>query len=432
MERNIYHSLEQWKKSDRRKPLILNGARQVGKTHALRRFAERSYTHYLYLNFEQNPKLCSLFENSLDPSDLIPILEIYSKQKVRERETLIIFDEVQDCPRAINSLKYFCENTPELHIAAAGSLLGVRTANTAGFPVGKVNFLHLYPLSFFEFLSALGEQGLREYLEKLNEMTPLPELLHDKLLDILRTYLYVGGMPEAVAHYVEHKDLIEVREIQKEILTAYERDFAKHAPATQLMKISNTWNHIPRQLAKENKKFVFADLRKGARARDYEEAIAWLSNAGLVHVSHRISTPKHPLSAYEESSFFKLFVLDVGMLAAQSQIPASAILEGHQLFTEFKGALTENFVAQELVCSKERPLHYWTSQGSAELDFILEQDGEIYPIEVKAGASSKRKSLLVFGEKYSNCPLSRATLMNLKCDGRISNYPLYLISRLPL
>lgn len=430
MKRDIYAKLEAWKASPRRKPLIINGARQVGKTHALQHFARVSYQDHIRINFERDPQACKLFEDSLAPEKLLPKLQIYCDHDIQRGDTLIIFDEIQDCPRALNSLKYFCEEAPDVHIAAAGSLLGVRTPE--GFPVGKVNFLDLYPMNFFEFLTASKNQRLRDHLESLTDFGELAEPLHLKAIQLLKTYLFVGGMPEAVATYVGSGDLKQVRSVQLEILDAYERDFAKHAPASQVMKITNIWHEVPKQLAKENKKFIFAEIRKSARARDFDEAIAWLTKGGFIYRSRRISTPKLPLSAYAEESIFKLFLLDVGLLGALSRLAPRAIIEeDYRLFTEFKGALTENYVGQEL-SSLGRPLYYWASEGTAELDFITEKDGEIYPLEVKAGRSSKKKSLLVYGDRHPDATLSRATLMNLRADGRIFNYPLYLVSRLPL
>jgi len=429
MKRDIYRQLEEWKQSPRRKPLILNGARQVGKTHSLRHFGKTFYEKIVYLNFEKNEKLAGYFQETLDPKQLIKILGIHTEVEIEPHNTLVIFDEIQECPKALNSLKYFCEEAGEYHVAAAGSLLGVKTANEKGFPVGKVNFLHLYPLSFFEFLSALNHEKTRTFLEEVQAFEPLPEPLHDKLVDLLKLYFFIGGMPEAVAEYVKNESLNVVREVQLEILSAYERDFAKHAPPHEIMKITTVWKQIHRQLAKENKKFIFAAIRQSARGRDYEESIQWLADAGLIHKSHLVQSPKFPLSAYADTDAFKLFLADVGLLGAQSNLSPHAVIEGDQLFTEFKGALTENYVGQELIAAKHRGLYYWTSERTAEVDFLVEGDHSIYPLEVKAGSTQKKKSLLVYGEKYAHSKLTRATLMNLKHDGNIYNYPLYLICR---
>lgn len=432
MKRDIYQSLETWKQSQRRKPLILNGARQVGKTYALKHFGQTSYDKMVYLNFEKDERLSQYFQGTLDPKQLLKILSIHANTEIEPGTTLLIFDEIQNSPEALNSLKYFCEEANEYHLVAAGSLLGVKTAGEKGFPVGKVNFLHLYPLTFFEFLSALGQEKLRQFLEDHEGFEPLPNPMHETLMQHLKTYFFIGGMPEAVAQYVKTDSLKVVREVQQEILSAYERDFAKHAPAHEIMKITTVWHQVHRQLAKENKKFIFAAIRKSARGRDYEEAIQWLTDAGLIHKSYLVETPKFPLSAYADNNAFKIFLADVGLLGAQSNLSAQTIIDGDVLFTEFKGALTENYVAQELIAAKQLKPYYWTSEGTAEVDFLFEEDHEIYPLEVKAGTSQKKKSLLVYQQKYAPSKLIRATAMNLKHDGNIYNFPLYLISRLGL
>ena len=430
MKRDIYARLEDWKKSPRRKPLILNGARQVGKTYALKHFAKSSYEKTVYLNFEKDERLADYFTNTLDPKQLVKILSIHAEVAIEPHNTLLIFDEIQECPKALNSLKYFCEEAPEYHLAAAGSLLGVKMVNEEGFPVGKVNFLNLYPLSFFEFLTATNHEKTRAFLEEYQLFEPLPAPLHEKLIELLKYYLFVGGMPEAVAEYVKNENLKVVREVQMEILNAYERDFAKHAPPQEIMKITIIWKQIHRQLAKENKKFIFAAIRESARRRDYEVAIEWLVDAGLIHKSFLAETPRFPLSAYADTNTFKIFLGDVGLLGAQSSLSPQTIITGNVLFTEFKGSLTENFIAQELIASN-RDLYYWASEGVAKVDFLVEGDHEIYPLEVKAGTSTKKKSLIVYGNKYSPSKLTRTTLMNLKHDGAIYNYPLYLVSRFP-
>ncbi len=430
MKRDIYRQLEEWKGLARRKPLVLNGARQVGKTYALKHFGKTSYKNVAYLNFEKDEKLGQYFEGTLDPKQLIKILSIYTEVEIEPYHTLLVFDEIQECPKALNSLKYFCEEANDFHVVSAGSLLGVKTAGEKGFPVGKVNFLHLYPLTFFEFLTAMGQEKTRLFLEEYHTFEPIPNPLHEKLIELLKIYFFVGGMPEAVAEYAKNEKLNVVREIQLEILSAYEKDFSKHAPPHEMMKITTVWKQVHRQLAKENKKFIFAAIRKSARGRDYEEAIQWLSDAGLIHKSYLVETPKFPLSAYADNNIFKIFVSDVGLLGAQSHLSPVTIIEGDVLFSEFKGALTENYVAQELIATKSREPYYWTSEGTAEVDFLIEEDHEIYPLEVKAGANQKKKSLLVYNQKYAPSKLIRATTMNLRHDGHIFNYPLYLISRL--
>ena len=432
MKRDIFQLLEKWKFSPRRKPLILNGARQVGKTYSLKHFGKVSFEKMAYLNFEKDEKLGQYFEGTLDPKQLIKIISIHTEIDIEPNNTLLIFDEIQNCPKALNSLKYFCEEANEYYVVAAGSLLGVKTAGEKGFPVGKVNFLHLYPLTFFEFLSALDQEKTRQYLEEYHTYEPLPNPIHEKLIQLLKLYFYIGGMPEAVAEYVKTQKLSIIREIQLEILNAYEKDFSKHAPPHEIMKITTVWKQIHRQLAKENKKFIFAAIRKSARGRDYEEAIQWLSDAGLIHKSYLVETPKFPLSAYADNNVFKIYLEDVGLLGAQSNLSPQTIIDGDLLFTEFKGALTENYVIQELIATKHKEPYYWTSEGIAEIDFLIEEEHEIYPIEVKAGTSQKKKSLLVYDKKYGPSKLIRASAMNLKQDGNIYNYPLYLISRFPL
>lgn len=432
MDRDIYTQLSDWKASPRRKPLILDGARQVGKTHALRAFGKNAYEKVAYFNFEKEESLDGYFAGNIDPKRILGLLSIHSGINIEPENTLIFFDEVQESPRALNSLKYFCEEANNYHLAAAGSLLGIKTANSRGFPVGKVNFLQMYPMSFFEFLSAHDENLLRQHLEEVSVFEPIAEPLHTKLLELLKFYFYVGGMPEAVAEYIQHERLHTVSEIHHEILDSYVRDFAKHAPENQFIKISTVWDQIPKQLAKENKKFIFSAIRKSARGRDYEEAIQWLIDAGLIYKSYQIETPKLPLNAYADHDIFKLFMLDVGLLGAKSSLHETVILENDRLFTEFNGALTENFVAQELRSLGRRELFYWNSQGTAEVDFVVEENNDIYPLEVKAGANSKKKSLLSYQNKYKPNVLSRATLMNLKHDGNVYNYPLYLVQKFPL
>ncbi len=403
----------------------------MGKTYALKHFGKTSYEKMAYLNFEKDEKLAQYFDGTLDPVQLIKIISIHTEIDIEPENTLLIFDEIQSCPKALNSLKYFCEEANEYHVVAAGSLLGVKTTGEKGFPVGKVNFLHLYPLTFFEFLSAMGQDKTRVFLEEYHNFEPIPNPLHEKLIQLLKLYFYVGGMPEVVAEYIKNEQLGIVREIQLEILNAYEKDFAKHAPSHEIMKITTVWKQIHRQLAKENKKFIFAAIRKSARGRDYEDAIQWLSDAGLIHKSYLASSPKLPLSAYADNNAFKIFLLDVGLLGAQSNLSPQVVIDGNELFTEFKGGLTENYVAQELIAAGHKGLYYWTSEGIAEVDFLIDDESAIYPLEVKAGTNHKKKSLLVYNQKYVPSKSIRTTAMNLKHDGDIFNYPLYLVSRIP-
>lgn len=423
--------LRSWKGQSKRKPLILMGARQVGKTFVLKKFGKLEYKNTIYLNFEDSPRLRKLFDASLDPEVILKALAIEMEAQVVSGETLIIFDEIQECPNALNSLKYFCENTPDQHIIAAGSLLGVKLAHEKGFPVGKVQFLTLYPLSFLEFLEALKQDQLKAFIEKLKNIEPLPPNLHEKLLGHFKEYLFVGGMPEAVAEYINSHDFSKVREIQEDILNAYSLDFAKHAPKDQIMKINQVWSSIPNQLAKENKKFIYSALRTGGRAREFEGALQWLIEAGLIYKVSLISTPKIPLSAYADFNAFKIYLVDVGLLGAMSHLSAKTLLHANDLFQEFRGSIAENYIAQELIHSHYQ-LFYWASEGQAELDFVIEQDDLIYPLEVKSGNSTKKKSLRVYGDAFHPKALIRTSAMNLKKDGDIFNCPLYLIEKLSI
>lgn len=433
MKRNFYQKLLDWKKSDLRKPLVLKGARQVGKTYLLNEFA-KEYDNHILVNFDEEPHFSSFFAENLNPERIIKELEIYFKKPILPGKTLIIFDEIQECPEALNSLKYFCEKKNEYHIASAGSLLGVKLSK--GFPVGKVNFLDLAPLNFFEFLDALGESSLRKFIEELEGPRAISEIFHEKLIKLLKYYFIIGGMPEAVATYLKHENLEQVRVVQKEILDAYTLDFAKHAPEEEVMKIMAVWESIPRQLSKENKKFIFSAIRESARAKNYETSIQWLKDAGLILKANLISTPKLPLDAYADKRAFKVFMLDIGLLGAMSKLDPRILLEGNQLFQEFKGSLTENYVATELHDRHFDGLYYWSSEGIAEVDFVISTEQLIFPLEVKAGISKQKKGLLVYQQKFSqeeNPPpvLSRSTLRNFAYEAAIINYPLYAISLFP-
>lgn len=429
MKREILIQLSAWQKNDRRKPLLLMGARQVGKTYVLKEFAKTAYQNSVYINFEDTPDLKLIFEKNLNPETILKFLAIATEQEIVPGATLIILDEIQECPHALNSLKYFCETANEYHVCAAGSLLGVKLAHTKGFPVGKVNFLHLYPLSFSEFLIAIKAIQLQSFIIDINKIEPLSEFFHEKLLDYFKTYLYVGGMPEAIVEYVSSGNFSKVREIQKELLQAYNLDFAKHAPRNQIMKINQVWQSIPSQLGKENKKFIFSKVAKGARTKDFAEAIQWLIEAGLMLKVSQISTPKVPLDAYTDPDCFKGYSLDVGLLGAMANISAKALIQENQLLQEFRGSLVENYVAQELACN-QYGLYYWVSEGKAEIDFILQSENTIYPLEVKSGTTNKKKSLRVYADKYSPHLLIRTSPMNLKKDDIIFNCPLYLIGQL--
>lgn len=429
MKRNILKKLLAWQANAQRKPLLLYGARQVGKTYALNAFAKMAYRDHVYLNFEDSPVLKKYFEASLDPNDIIFKLSIHFNKPIHPQHTLVIFDEVQECPPALNSLKYFNEKANEYHVCACGSLLGVKMGNSEGFPVGKVNFEHLYPLSFMEFLDAIDESMLKEYITTLTKIEPLPEPFHEKLNALLRIYYYTGGMPEAVLTYVNTKDFNAVRKVHQDILKSYDLDFSKHAEKNLTVKISEVWNSIPSQLAKENRKFMYSMVRTSARAREYEEAIQWLNAAGLIYKIYNISTPKIPLKAYSNLDIFKIYLLDVGLLNTISELPVKALLDGNQFFQEFRGALTENYVFQALAPYFQNQ-YYWTSQGTAEVDCVIQHAGNIIPLEVKSNVSVRSKSLNVYAEKYNPEFVLRVSMLNLKQDENVLNTPLYLVEEI--
>ncbi len=431
MKRKLYSSLLSWKSSKRRKPLLLQGARQVGKTWLINEFGQQEYQHYVYLNFEQSPDLRSLFSGSLKPADIIKSVGLYIGKKIEVENTLICFDEVQVAPEAITSLKYFQEQAPEYHLIAAGSLLGVHVAKPGSFPVGKVNFLTLYPMSFEEFAEAMGEKELIDNLEENTMLSPIPELLHQKLLKLLKLYFFIGGMPEAVKDYVYNQDISGVREIQLEILKAYERDFSKYTEPSQVVKTSELWQSVPFQLSRENKKFKYSDVRKKGRASMFEQTIEWLRQTGLIHLAYLLRTPKLPIAGYADYAKFKIYLLDTGLLGAMLRLSSEIILQPTQLFVEYNGAFTENFVAHELVKAHEKELYYWNSPGTAEVDFILSLENELFPVEVKSGSSRNTRSLRSYADKYQPSKVIRLSPRNFMQDGFFINLPLYATSLLP-
>lgn len=431
MKRDAYLQLLAWKSDPRRKPLLLRGARQTGKTYLLKAFGKAQYDSLVYFNFEEDQNLKGFFSHGGRPAEIMENLSVYAGRKIRPGRDLVIFDEIQASDGALRSLKYFSENAPEYHIAGAGSLLGISLSGPGAFPVGKVNFIDLYPMTFMEFLTASGAQHLRQYISKISDIQPLPEPLHQELLARLRTYFFIGGMPEAVGHYAATNERLGVRKIQKEILTAYALDFAKYASAPDIPKLGMIWESLPAQLGKENKKFVFSRLRKNARIRDFENSIEWLEKSGLILRAFRVSTARQPLGAYRENNIFKIYALDVGLLAAMSRIDPPAMIAGDRVFREFEGPLVENFVATQLRATHDTNLYYWQSAGTAEVDFLYESGSRIIPLEVKAGENPKSKSLLSYAEKFTPPVLTRTTRLNLKKDGRLINLPLYMIARLP-
>jgi predicted AAA+ superfamily ATPase len=432
MERFLYEQLLAWKSNEDRKPLLLQGARQVGKTFLLKEFAEREYRDCAYFNFEQNPELGKLFDSSLSPDILIESLSALIGRKIEPGSTLIFFDEIQESPRSITSLKYFYEQAPKYHIVSAGSLLGVSVGKPTSFPVGKVSFMTLYPMSFFEYLVAMKEDMLVKRLKDQAFSKPLPEIFHEKLTRLFKYYLYIGGMPEVVQDYIKKKDIENARRLQEEILNAYERDFSKHSSPSEAIRVSQVWRSIPEQLAKENKKFKYSEVKKGGRASRFEAAIEWLRKAGLIYAVYNIKVPKLPLASYVDDSKFKIYLLDSGLLGALLKIPSRVIILGDKLFSEYSGAFIENFVSQELsVHIDSEEIFYWTSKSEAEVDFIVPIGSKIFPLEVKGGLSRRTKSLRVYAEKYKPSAIFRTSPRNFTRDGDFTNIPLYAISLLP-
>lgn len=427
MKRNTYKELIAWKNNYKRKPLLLQGARQVGKTYLINEFGKNEYAHFIYLNFEQNPELTDLFQHELKPEKIITDIGLYLGQQITSENTLIFFDEIQAAPKALTSLKYFYEETPEVHIIAAGSLLGVSVGKESSFPVGKVNFLTLYPMSFVEFLNAFGEDLLADMLSKKPQTEPLSNLIHNKLLSLLKLYLFLGGMPEVLQDYSDNKNISTARKIQNEILEAYKRDFSKYTEKFQAVKTSELWNSIPSQLAKENKKFKFGDVRKKARATTFEQTIQWLKNAGLINVVYNISTPKLPLSGYADYSKFKIYLLDSGLLGAMLSLTSDIIIKPTEIFSEYNGAFMENYIASELVTDGHKNLFYWTSGSNAEVDFVFQEGNIVYPLEVKSGLNRNIKSLRSYADKYAPKHIYRCSPRNFIQNNDFINLPLYAV-----
>ena len=423
MNRSLYKDLLVWKANSNRKPMIIQGARQVGKTWLMKEFGKHEFEKVAYLNFEGNAVLHKIFNSDFDSIKIIDAIGIIAGFKIDPNNTLLIFDEIQACPQALTSLKYFHENSPEYMILAAGSLLGVAIHQGVSFPVGKVDFLKLYPLTFEEFLASMNQMQLLDLL-KGNDVQLLT-VFREKYIDLLRTYYYVGGMPEAVLDFSTNKDYQRVREIQERIIIAYENDFSKHAPINQLPRIRLVWQSIISQLAKENSKFIYNLLRSGARAKDFELAIEWLKDAGLIHKVNRISKPAIPINSYADWADFKIYLNDVGLMCAMSKLSAEIILKGDELFTEFKGILTEQYVLQQIVSSAYQP-YYWTVENSkAEVDFVIQKNDQIVPIEVKAAENLRSRSLHVYYDNYQPKHCIRTSLSDFKHQNWVTNIPLY-------
>ena len=437
MRRDFQACLRAWQQRADRKPLVLKGARQTGKTYVLAEFGTAEYAGVHVLNFEADPRLATVFEGELDPTRLLRDLALlgrFDPAAALAGKALIFFDEIQACPRALTSLKYFAERLPAAHVVAAGSLLGVELSRAASFPVGKVELHTLHPLDFFEFLDATGREAYRARLEGLAAIEPLPAGIHAELIAALREYLVVGGMPEAVAAFGASHDFARIRQIQGNIVAAYRLDFAKHAPFPLVPRLAMLWDAIPGQLARENRRFLFSAVQQGARARDYEDALLWLEQAGLVHRSFAVATPKLPLSGYCNRRLFKLFALDVGLLGAVANLSADVVVQGNAVFEEFKGALAEQYVAQQIMAAdtagEPRPLFYWRNEKTGtEVDFLIENEA-IIPLEVKSGMNARSKSLTSYGRQFSPPQVARASLLNLKADGDTINIPLYLLPAL--
>ena len=425
MKRFITEKLIKWKDSNDRKPLILKGARQVGKTYILKEFGNNYYDNVAYFNFDHDDGLAELFLNTKDPKRIIEQLSIANGKKINPETTLIIFDEIQECPNALNSLKYFCEEAREYHVTCAGSLLGIRLSKTS-FPVGKVEFLNLYPMTFSEFLIADNSENLVEIMKQTNEIREIPKLFEAQLIEKLKIYYIVGGMPEVVYSWVNDKDIEKINRIQKNILNSYESDFSKHTDVNEANKISLIWNGIPSQLARENKKFVYQVVKEGARAREYENALNWLSDANLVFKCFLVSKCAFPLKAYNDLSAYKIYMNDVGLLRRMSNLDSRVILEGNKLLEEFKGSFTENYVANVLSYLLDESPNYYTFDRN-EIDFIIQRKNTIIPIEVKSDKSTNHNSLTKYNSKNNNEVSFRFSLNNLSKDGKIINIPLYFL-----
>lgn len=425
IKREVMDALLEWKQRPERKPLIIQGARQIGKTWIMQKFGEEHFEYVAYFNFDASDELCREFENTKNPERLIDILRLYTQYPIEPGRTLIVFDEIQQSNRALNSLKYFCEKAPEYHIIAAGSLLGVSLSQGDSFPVGKVEFLRMFPVSFREFLQSDAPQ-MYEYIENMSEIAPLPEIVMGRVGEAYRRYMVCGGMPAAANAMLEKNSVQEIENIQKYILTAYALDFSKHAPGKDIPRIAAVWNSIPSQLAKENRKFVYKLVKPGARAREYEDALLWLEHAGMIYRVFCSSKPGLPLCAYDDLSAFKIYMCDSGLLRAMSHLPIEVFWSENVLYKEFKGALAENMVLQALVNQFDVQPRYWTSDATAEVDFLLQKDASIIPVEVKSGTRTGGKSLGIYIDRFNSNLALRFSMNNLKRDGAIINIPLFL------
>lgn len=425
LQRFILKKLIEWKNSKYRKPLILKGARQIGKTYILKQFGAENYEGVAYFNFDHDEDLYNLFSKTKDPKRILEQLAFIYGKAILPEKTLIIFDEIQECPNALNSLKYFQEEANEYHIVCAGSLLGIRLSHTS-FPVGKVEFLNMYPMTFSEFLIADNCENLVEYMKSIKDIQSIPDIFFNQLEEKLKAYFIIGGMPEAVKAWVNEKDIELVNKIQENILKAYESDFSKHTQNSEANKISLIWNSIPSQLAKENKKFLYQTVKEGARAREYESALNWLNDANLIYKIYNVSKTDFPLKAYNDLSAFKIYMNDIGLLRRMSNLDSRIVIEGDRLFEEFKGAFTENYVLNMLCIIFDNVPNYFIF-NRYEIDFVFQYKNDIIPIEVKAKKSNNNISLTRYNEKYGNNVSIRFSMNNLKKDGKVINIPLFLI-----
>ena len=424
MKRFIFDELLKWKESKYRKPLILKGARQIGKTYILKKFGEENYEGVAYFNFDHDEDLQNIFVNTKSPKRILEQLSFIYGKAILPEKTLIIFDEIQECPNALNSLKYFQEEANEYHIACAGSLLGIRLSHTS-FPVGKVDFLNMYPMTFSEFLIADNCENLVEYMKSIKTIEKIPEIFFNQLEEKLKAYFIIGGMPEAVNVWVNEKNIELVNHVQENILRAYESDFSKHTQNSEANKISLIWNSIPSQLARENKKFLYQTIKEGARAREYENALNWLNDANLIYKIYNITKPDFPLKAYHDLSSFKIYMNDVGLLRKMANLDSKIVIEGDRLFEEFKGAFTENYVLTMLNYVFDEVPNYFTFDRN-EIDFVIQYKNKIIPIEVKSNKSTKNISLSKYNQKYDNEISIRFSMNNLNKDEKVLNIPLFL------
>lgn len=424
IKRGVFGKLLEWKNSEDRKPLIIKGARQIGKTWLMMKFGEECFEHTAYFNFDTSKELALEFENTKDPTRLIGKLQLYTPKPIIAGKTLIVFDEIQECNKALNSLKYFCENAPEYHVMAAGSLLGVSLASGDSFPVGKVDFLEMYPLTFKEFVHA-DNPRMYEYMESIDSLEPLPQIVMGQMTESYRRYMVCGGMPSAATAMLEGKGMDKVNSALSDILTAYTLDFSKHAPQAEIPRITAIWNSVTSQLSRENRKFVYKIVKEGARAREYEDALLWLEHAGLLYRIFCSTKPGLPIKAYDNLAAFKIYLSDIGLLRQMAQLPPDIFWTDNPMFKEFKGALTENVILQSLIANFDVTPRYWTSNGNAEIDFLLQNGLELIPIEVKSGTSVHGKSMAVYKDRFSPSLSIVYSMNNLSLGNGILRIPLF-------